>query len=247
MRRQAILILMLSLINQGFGQEKKKEIRTGNVMSATVFGVADLTTSSLDKKDTRWLELPGYGFTGGAGIQVSFNNNFGIEVDFGYEYNLYPYDHVDLRLNLGYKVPYIDLKVTKFFKRGEQEDKHWYIKVGGAYQLANGKSLTESDDFHYTYSIALAPSPVIAIMPEIGLQRRISGNHRLQTGLLVKYAFSNLATNTMIAHPELNSAVATTGGNYIGITMKYLFGFWSIGGGGSGSSGGKDPKIRIEI
>ncbi len=239
------IILTLSMGSLFSQESEEKKILTGNVISATGFTWGNLTNSKLEKFDTRWLQLPGYGWSAGAGFNLTINDSWSIDTDFGLSGNTYVYDRTTIRLNLSYTVPYIDLKVAKLFNRRNSTDRFWYIKAGASYSFMKGQSKEETE-IDYSYKLQLAETGVIGIMPEIGLHNKLAGNSSIQFGIIGQYALNTILTNSLSATTELNTAIASKTGSFVGLTVKYFYGFASIGG-RSGSSGGKDPKIRDDI
>jgi hypothetical protein len=241
----AAILLLLSFGSANAQEEEEKKILTGNVISATGFAWGNLTNSSLEKFDTRWLQLPGYGWSTGAGFNLTINDSWSMDADFGLSGNTYIYDRTTLRLNLSYTVPYVDFKIAKFFNRRNSNDRFWYVKAGASYSFMKGQS-KEEDEIGYSYKLQLAETGVIGIMPEIGLHNKLGGNNSIQFGIVGQYALNTILTSTLSATTELNSAIANKTGSFIGFSVKYFYGFKSFGG-GSGSSGGKDPVIRDGI
>lgn len=240
-----LAFLALSSFMVTSAQDDEKKALTGNVLSASAFTIGNLTTSELQKFDTKWVQLPGYGITVGAGFQLNFNNSWSVETDFGYELNYYVYDRRDLRLEVGYKVPYVDLKFAKFFGSKKTTGRYWYAKFGAAYHFLAGQSLTTNEQA-YQYELELAPKSVLTFMPEFGKHRQLGGNSSMQVALIGQYSPKTIMTATLHSKNELNSAIGLASGSYVGITFKYFFGIMSLNG-KTGSGNGKDPKIRIDV
>ncbi len=245
MRKLLVSIFLTLAVGSVSSQESEGKILTGNVISATGSTWGNLTNSRLEKFDTRWLQLPGYGWAAAAGFNLTINDSWSFDTDFGLSGNTYIYDRTTVRLNLSYTVPYVDLKIAKLFNRRNSTDRFWYIKAGASYSFMKGQSKQE-DEIGYSYKLQLAESGVIGIMPEIGIHNKLGGNNSMQLGFIGQYALNTIMTSSLSATTELNTATADRTGSFIGITFKYFYGFAAIGG-KSGSSNGKDPKIRDGI
>lgn len=246
MKLALLLLGTLFLVPVISAQDDKDEKMplNGNIISASGFAIGNLTTSKLEKFDTKWLQLPGYGWSAGAGFQLNLQNKWAFDVDFGYESNTFLYDRQNLRLNLTYTVPFVDFKVTKFFPKGMSTENFWYVKAGAAYHFMSGQS-KDVDDNAYQYEMQLNESGVLSIQPEIGVHRDLAGNSSIQYGIILNYGLNTILTNTLRSQTELNAAFAEASGTYIGFTIKYFYGFKALGG-GSGSNG-DNGTIRIGV
>ena len=209
---------------------------------------ANLAKTQLKSFDTNWVQMPGFGWNSGGGIQFRLKNSWGFGADFGYEMNYFVYDHQDFRIRTVYSVPSANFRITKYFRQKLKQTKLYYLTVGGNYLLANGKSYSDGDHT-FTYNGNLASSGVIAITPEIGFQSNMEKN-AFSIGVQYRYGLSSLYTNKLQDSKELNAGLNTFNSGILGISFKYYYGVFAIAPskGKNGKKNGKnDPVIRIGL
>ena len=239
-----IAMLSFSVSFHATAQETTSQIHKGKVISASTFLSGHLTSSNFETLDTRWSQLPGYGWSTGLGVQLNLYNKWGMEFDIGYETNVYSYDHGNFRIELPYKVLFLDVKATKFFRFKKNHFRFWYTKIGGAIHFGNGRILSQ-DSFNFSYSSKTSSETLYSVMPEIGIHFNLDGNHSLQVGLASKISFDTMLSSSLNAFPEFNTVTGTASGSYFGITAKYFFAFKSLGG--SSTDGEHSNSYRKNI
>ena len=220
MSKVTIIFALLFICPSLYSQQKVRKIHSGNVISASLSGSAFMSGSNLNKNGTRWTQVPGYGWFGSGGVQLNIENDWAVDLDFGIDNNFNFYDNLNLRLKVSYMLPFVDIKVSKFFKRSGT-GKFWVTKLGGAVHLANGK-IIEKEEFNYNYLSTISSKPVFSIIPEIGTFKKPSGNQSYQFTLYYNFSFMNLMSTELTAYPELYAANAITKGGYIGFSFKYF-------------------------
>lgn len=214
-----------------------------HVLSAAGFAGGGFTMSKLDKVDTHWLNRAGYNLLTGAGFQYRIGTSWAFEVEGGLEANSYLYAHTDLLLSLGYRSPFVGVQVMKMFKTG-RESNFLYARLGADYLFTGGAGL-EDGEFDYNYTINLSPDNLIFLAPEVGLVQFLGENNYISYGVRFRYTWtSNTITNTMRKPPELNTASATSSGNYIGFVIRYCHPFKTFERKNKGSNEG-GGRIKI--
>lgn len=217
---------------------------TVNILSASGFAGGHITISTLEKNQTQWLRQPGLGGRAGAGFQMRFGRGLQLDAEGGYEISYFMYRHTDLKLSLGYQAPFAALRVSYMFARQQSKFKYFYASAGGSYMFTGGASLQDGE-FDYTYNIQLAEGGVIAVLPEFGLLNFFEDHSSISYGLIFRYAWTNTITNTMQKLPELNPAVGTSNGNYLGFIVRYHYPIKKFKKKNSGNSEGPEGRIRI--
>ncbi len=203
-----------------------KPLNTIHAIAVSANGNFGVSKANFNKGTSAWAHPFGYSITGGAGVSFLMKNNFGIEADFSYEFNTYLYKNKGVALNLGYRAPYVDVKLKKNFTP-KAEHNTIYFKAGVGYMFGGSGGLTETANF-YTYSINFVSSRVLLFTPEVGLQKRLNRGSYLDMGIIYRYGLGDIISSSMTyldtGNPLNNeTASSSTRGNYIGVSLKYFF------------------------
>lgn len=196
-----------------------------NVLAVTGQGEGGLAKASFNNTGTSWKHPLGYHINTGIGVSFMMKNRVGFEADFKYDLNHYIFIDQGIKLNLGYSLPGVDLKVKKVFR--SEENISYFIRMGVGFSFGGIASKSKDNTF-YSYQMNLVSTSSLLFIPEIGVQHRINKKSYINYSLIYQYGTNTMFTNTMnywydVNNGPIETASSSTRGNYLGIQIKYFY------------------------